>query len=230
MPDVYAIIPARGGSKGVKRKNLKRIDGDPLVGIAAKHGLESETIDRTIVNSEDDEIRDVAASYGAEVMDRPAHLAHDDTLVDDLLQWFVEEREERGENIDVLTLLYPTAPLRTVDTIDETIRKVIEETFDSALTLYEDHSYLWKCEGQRAEPVNYNPQTRGPRQQEEWNQWVENKAVYAFEVGHLIETGCRLGSDIGFVEMPEWRSIDIDTPTELEMARFFSQNPPTSAE
>lgn len=226
MTSVYAIVPARGGSKGVPRKNLEEIDGDPLVGIAANHGMAAETIDRTVVNSEDEEIREAAAKYGVDVMDRPDRFATDDAPVDHLLMWFIEEMEAKGNDIDILVLLYPTAPLRTVETIDETVKKVRDGPYDSALTLYEDHSYLWACDGETAQPKNYDPDQRGPRQTEEWNQWVENKAVYVMETDHLMETGCRIGDYVGYVEMPQWRSIDIDTPTELEMARFFSRNPP----
>lgn len=224
MTSVVAIVPARGGSEGIPLKNLEEIDGDPLVGIAANHGLEAEYVDRTVVNSDHEDIRAAGEEYGAEVMDRPDRFAHDDTIqeVDRLLQWCVEQLEADGAEVDVVVLLYPTAPLRTVDTIDEAVELVVEGEYDSALSLYEDDSYLWeRGDGETVSPTNYDPAERGPRQKEDWNQWVENKAVYVVERDVLMETGCRIGEQVGYVEMPEWRSVDVDTPHDLELARIL---------
>lgn len=232
MSNVTAIIPARGGSQGIPLKNIKEIDGDPLVGIAARQGIEADNIDRTVVNSDHPEIRAAGEEYGAEVMDRPERFTQDNSIqeVDRLLQWCIEELESEGEPIDIVVLLYPTAPLRTVETIEETVSGVADDGHDSALTLYEDDSYLWEREGETVSPTNYDPKKRGPRQKEEWNQWVENKAVYAMDRDLLMETGCRLGGSIGYVEMPEWRSVDVDAPRDLEMARLLKQNPPSDDE
>ncbi|ELZ81339.1 N-acylneuraminate cytidylyltransferase [Haloferax larsenii JCM 13917] len=222
MDDIVAIVPARGGSQGIPGKNLKEIGGDPLVGIAVSQATQSEEITHTVANSDASEIRAAAKEYGADqILDRPDRFAGGDTVmeVDRLLQWQVEYLEEQGQNVDVVVLLYPTGPLRSVEKIDETIRKVTEEGCDSALTLYEDDRYLWKTDGEAAQPTNYDPKKRGPRQLEEWNQWAENKAVYVVKRDLLMDTGCRLGGNIGYVEMSELRSVDVDTPTDLELAR-----------
>lgn len=228
MSNVIAIVPARGGSQGIPLKNLKEIDGTPLVTIAANHGLEADRIDTTIVNSDHEEIRAAGAAAGAEVMDRPERYTQDDSVqeVDRLLQWCVEQLEAEGREVDVVVLLYPTAPLRTVATVDEAVGLVTEGPYDSALSLYEDASYLWEREDGTVRPTNYEPAERGPRQKEDWNQWVENKAVYVMERDLLMETGCRIGDEVGYVEMPEWRSIDVDAPSDLAMARWLSENPP----
>jgi len=227
MTNVVALIPARGGSEGIPRKNLKEIQGDPLVGIAARHGLAAETIDRTIVNSEDKEIRSVGEDYGADVMDRPEKYTQDDTIqeVDRLLQWSVEKLESEGASIDVVVLLYPTGPLRTVETIDAAVERIADDDYDSVLSLYEDDSYLWRTDDDTVEPTNYDPEKRGPRQKEDWNQWVENLAVYAVDRDQLVENACRLGGKIGYVEMPKWRSVDIDESVDLEIARAIARNP-----
>lgn len=229
MSEVFAIVPARGGSQGIPLKNLREIDGTPLVAIAANHGLEAEHVDHVIVNSDHEEIRAAGAAAGAEVMDRPERFTQDDSVqeVDRLLRWCVEQLEADGRRVDVVVLLYPTAPLRTVETVDRAVGLVTESGYDSALSLYEDHNYLWERTGDAVRPTNYDPAKRGPRQQEDWNQWVENKAVYAMTRDLLVETGCRLGGEIGAVEMPEWRSVDVDAPSDLELARWRFQNPPT---
>jgi N-acylneuraminate cytidylyltransferase len=228
MSNVFAIVPARGGSQGIPLKNLKEIDGEPLVSIAAGHGLDAENVDHTVVNSDHADIRAAGTEVGAEVMDRPERFTQDDSVqeVDRLLRWCIKELEEAGRDIDVVVLLYPTAPLRTISTVETAVRMVAKEEYDSVLSLYEDDSYLWAPEGDTVEPTNYDPAERGPRQKEDWNQWVENKAVYVMDRDLLVETGCRLGGKVGYVEMPEWRSIDVDTPSDLEIARLLWTDPP----
>ncbi len=223
--NIYAIIPARGGSQGIPGKNLKQIEGEPLVGIAARQAVQAEEIDHAVVNSDDPDIRAAVEDYDVQVMDRPEKYAQGDMMmgVDKFLNWQVSELEDQGHDIDIVVLLYPTGPLRPIKKIDETVRMVAEQGFDSALTLYEDDRYLWEADENTAEPTNYEPANRGPRQLEDWNQWVENKAVYVMTRDLLIETGCRLGGDIGYVEMSELRSVDVDTPTDLTLARQIAQ-------
>jgi len=228
--NVYAIIPARGGSEGIPGKNLKEIEGEPLVGIAASQAIQATEIDHAVVNSDDPDIRSVAEGYDVQVMNRPEKYAQGDMMmgVDKFLNWQVSELEDRGHKINVIVLLYPTGPLRPIDAIDETVKRVTEEGYDSALTLYEDDRYLWKHEGDTVTPTNYEPCERGPRQLEDWNQWVENKAVYAMTRDLLIETGCRLGGDIGYVEMSNLRSVDVDEPDDLTLARLIADVDGTS--
>jgi N-acylneuraminate cytidylyltransferase len=220
-PSVYAFIPARGGSKGIPRKNLADLAGKPLIAHAILQAKASQTIDHVIVSSEDEEIRNVAADYGAEVIGRPEEFVHDNSIqeVDRLLKWTVLELEKAGHAIDIGVLLYATSPLREVKTIDRAVQMVLNGEYDSVLSLFEDTTYLWKRTPDGVEPTNYDPKTRGPRQKENWNQWGENKAVYVFKRDLLVDSGCRLGGRIGFVEMPKWRSVDIDKPEDLELVR-----------
>lgn len=220
-PSVYAFIPARGGSKGIPRKNLADLAGEPLIAHAIEQAKQSHLIDHFYVSSEDAEIRSVAEQYGADTITRPDEFIHDNSVqeVDRLLKWTVLELESQGHKIDIVVLLYATSPLRQVETIDAAIRLVSDSGFDSVLSLYEDTTYLWERDGEIVSPSNYDPATRGPRQKENWNQWAENKAVYAFKRDLLVNTGCRLGGKIGYVEMPKWRSVDIDKPEDLELVR-----------
>ena len=218
---VVAIIPARGGSKGIPRKNLSLLAGKPLVAHAVAAAQGSPLVTRVIVNSEDEEIRRVAASYGAETQDRPEEFWHDNSAqeVDRLLTWSVRELERDSAKIDVVILVYPTAPLRRSEHVTSTVDLVVNRGFDSALTLVRDHSYLWQVHSDGiAKPSNYEPANRAPHQKERWNQWIENKAVYAVRRDLLMETGCRLGGRIGYVVMSKCDSIDIDDPEDLEIA------------
>ncbi|MFY0592619.1 cytidylyltransferase domain-containing protein [Roseivirga sp.] len=220
---VLAIIPARGGSKGIPRKNIIDFNGAPLLSYTINQAHECALIDRVLVNSEDKEIRQVAMQYGADVMSRPNEFHHDNSIqeVDRMLYWIVGELEKNGEEYDIIVLMYPTAPLRNVDALHKAISMVQNEAYDSVLSVYEDSTYLWRLKGDEVEPTNYNPETRGPRQKEDWNQWAENKAVYAFRKDLLMSTKCRLGGKIGSVEMSKLESIDIDGLDDLEIAKLI---------
>ncbi len=148
-------------------------------------------------------------------MSRIEEFYHDNSIqeVDRLLHWTVCQDEKAGNRPKVIVLLYPTSPLRLVKHIDKTVSLVLSGKYESALTLYDDPTYLWTVKEGVAVPTNYAPEKRGPRQKEHWNQWAENKAVYAFTRNLLMETICRIGKRTGYVEMAKIRSIDVDTRT-----------------
>lgn len=225
---VLAITPARGGSKGIPRKNIIDVGGKPLVAHTIIQAQKAKLIDVHLVNSEDEEIRKVAGSFGATTMTRPDMYAHDQILqeVDLLLKWTVEQYELQNPDVrvDIVVLLYPTAPLRDVASIDKIINLVKNQGYDSALSVYYDTRYLWKAdfENNTISPTNYNPNQRMPRQKESWNQWAENKAIYAMKRDILFSIG-RIGPKCGYVEMEKWRSVDVDEPVDLEMARALYQ-------
>jgi len=235
---VIAIIPARGGSKGIPRKNLRLLDGRPLLLHTVTAALNAQTIDMVVVNTEDEEIAQAAVGAGVSVQGRPEEFWHDNTFqeVDRLLVWAVTDLERNLGRVDVVVLLYPTSPLRPTAAIDRTVRLITEEGYDSALTLVESRQYLWRRSALEAgaqndeqdagdgvllgavAPTNYDPAKRGPNQLEGWNQWIENKSVYAMRRDLLMETGCRLGGRIGGVRMGKLASIDVDTPGDLALA------------
>ena len=221
---VLAITPARGGSQGIPRKNIIDLWGLPLVAHTIKHAQKSKLIDKHIVTSEDLEIRKVCEAYGAETITRPDEYAHDAILqeVDLLLKWTVTEYEKRHPqlHVQVVVLLYPTAPLRDVTSIDKAVDLVLNKGFDSALSVYHDTRYLWEMDssGETVNPINYDPNNRMPRQKENWNQWAENKAIYVSKRNLVLEAK-RVGDHCGYVEMEKWRSIDIDELSDLHMAR-----------
>lgn len=219
---ILAITPARGGSKGVPRKNIKSLAGKPLLQHTVEAARHCPMLTHHIVNTEDAEIRSVAESLSVDVQGRPAEFWNDNTFqeVDRLLQWAVAEFESLAGRVDIVVLLYPTSPLRPSQAITGCIELVRDHGYDAALTLHEDRSYLWRRVDDEAgvEATNYDPKCRGPNQAEGWNQWVENKAVYAMKRDLLMETGCRLGGRVGFFPMSKLESIDIDTPDDFALA------------
>ena len=218
---IFAITPARGGSKGVPRKNIKIMAGKPLLQHTIESAKACPLITNYVVNTEDEEIKSVAKSLGVEVQGRPEEFWHDNTFqeVDRLLQWAVNDYESRKGRISTVVLLYPTAPLRSTQTITDCIDLVINQGYDSSLSLREDRSYIWQRTDKKAnvKPINYDPKKRGPNQLEGWNQWIENKAVYVMKRDLLMETGCRLDGKIGYVEMSRIDSIDIDTKEDFAL-------------
>lgn len=225
MKNVLAFVPARIGSQGIKRKNMQEIGGYKLFEIPLLQAKKSKYINHIVLSTDADEIKSYAKKYSVTIFDRPEEYRYDNTIqeVDRLMLHSLKQYEEiSGLIMDIIVLLYPTGPLRSVSDIDQCIDMVASERFNSSLTLAEDHSYLWRVEQDGfAFPTNYKPEERGPRQKEAWNQYIENKAVYAFDRNMFVETGCRIGSKCGAVVMDKMSSVDIDAQEDLDMVRLI---------
>ena len=218
-----AFIPARGGSKGLPRKNVLPFLGEPLIQRSVRIAVEADIFDRIIVNTDDDEIAENASAVGAEVVWRPEDLGSDKAEVDPLILWTIEHLNLAELHNEIMALLYCTAPLRRSSDIVNTVRLVVEGDYDSALTLVETSDYLWERNGDVFQPTNYVPSRRAARQQEAWNQFKENKAVYAFQIKDIVKSGCRLNGRVGGVLMDFDRSIDIDSLEEFRIAEAIEK-------
>lgn len=229
MFTILALIPARGGSKSLKNKNLQKVNGIPLVTRAIKQAQKSIYVTDIVVSTDSNIIFDTIKKENITILGRPNKFAHDTTVqeVDSLLCWMILEWEKlNNKQIDIAVLLYPTSPLRRFSTIDATISKVANQKFDSALSLTEDTSYLWTRNNisKTVTPTNYDPMKRAPRQLENWNQWIENKAVYAMTRDLILTTKCRLGGKISHVAMNKLESIDIDNLDDLKLCDAIISN------
>jgi CMP-N,N'-diacetyllegionaminic acid synthase len=131
---VLAIIPARGGSKGIPRKNIKTLNGKPLIAYTIESAAKSKLINKFVVSTEDEEISAVAYKYKAEVVKRPPELARDDSPTFDTVKQVIDYFKERGDNFDILVLLEPTSPMRKDDDIDKAIKLFIDN-YDKADSL-----------------------------------------------------------------------------------------------
>ena len=219
----YAFIPARGGSKGLPRKNVKPFMGVPLIQRAINTAQETDLFHEVIVNSDDDEILSLARDQGATVLRRPTEMGSDSAEVDPLIIWSIEQLALDNLGSALFTLLYCTAPLRTAQDIISNVELVSSGKFDSALSLVETSDYLWEMRGGIFAPTNYDPKSRAARQEEDWNQFKENKAVYTFKAIDLISSGCRINGRVGASFMPADRSIDIDTLEEFHIAEAIAK-------
>ncbi len=126
---IIAVIPARGGSKGLPGKNIRPLAGKPLIGWTIEQALKSRLIDRVLVSTDDVTIAKKAKGFGADIpFMRPAWLAKDSSKIIDTLIYTLDQMEKRGESFDYLALLEPTSPLRRKNDIDDALRKLISNT------------------------------------------------------------------------------------------------------
>ena len=143
--NVVAIIPARGGSKSIPKKNIRKLRGKPIIAYIIETARKVREIDRVIVSTEDKEIAETAEKYGAEVQFiRPKELAKDNTPTLPVLQhavrWLGEEEKYRPE---IIVLLYATSPLLTEQKVSEAVRMITEGNFDSVISVVEDRGHFW---------------------------------------------------------------------------------------
>lgn len=210
-PKILAIIPARGGSKGIPRKNLRILCGKPLIAYTIEAALNSKYIDRVVVSTEDEEIADVAQGYSAEVIKRPPELADDLAPTEPSLEHVVRYMEEtEGYRADVIILLQPTSPLRNSQHIDEAIETFFSNKYDSLLSVCPSHAFLWKADKEKMYSVNYDFRNR-PRRQERELEYRENGAIYITKYDILMNGHNRLGGKIGLYIMPGKSSWEIDS-------------------
>ena len=218
--NIISIIPARGGSKGVPRKNIKKLRGKPLIAYSIEQSLSSSYIDQTIVSTEDEEIAKVSQESGARVIVRPNELAEDTTPTEPVLIHVIKELAKESIKPDYLVLLQPTSPIRREYDIDRAIEKLINGDGDSLLSVRENSSFLWS---KKSKPLNYDYNVRPRRQDKEW-ELIENGSIYITKRNILLKEKNRLGGKIMTYIMPEWASFEIDTPFDFELVEYIYQN------
>ncbi|KAF5431160.1 N-acylneuraminate cytidylyltransferase [Candidatus Methanophagaceae archaeon] len=208
---IIAIIPARGGSKGIPRKNVRLIAGKPLIAYSIEAALNSKYIEKAVVSTEDGEIAKISKKYGAEVIERPMELATDTAPTEPVLEHVVKWlQEQEGYKPDIVVLLQPTSPFRTSEHIDEALDIFLNDDCDSLLSVCPSSAFVWKMGAAGAYPINYDFKNR-PRRQDKEHEYQENGAIYITTYNSLMENHNRLGGKIGLYIMPEVYSVEIDT-------------------
>ncbi len=216
--EIMSIIPARGGSKGIKLKNLKLLNGMPLLDYSVNSSLESKFITRTIVSTDHPKILNHAEKLGAQVIKRPKILSTDSSHIEPVIEHCLNHLKLK-ENYypDLIILLQNTSPLRTKKHIDDAIKIFLNSKYDSMLSGYISHNFIWKIKNNNVIPINFNPQKR-PNRQEFTNQFIENGAIYISKYSAFKKSKCRVSGKIGFFEMAKELSVDIDTQLDLIQA------------
>lgn len=232
MKNIIAIIPARGGSKGIKRKNLVEINGKPLVAYSIGHALASKLINRVVVSTEDEEIAQVSRSYGAEIpVLRPDELAEDhvfDLPVYEHMLKYLEETE--GYKADIVVHLRPTTPYRKIEWIDEAIELLIDnEDADSVRSVSEpsQHPYrVFEIKDKLLTPImkERHPHPYLLRRQDLPPMYFYNCVIDITKPRTIFGKQSMTGDKMLPYIMDPSEVIDIDTKMDLEFARFFMEN------
>ena len=215
-----AIIPARGGSKGVPRKNVRLLAGKPLIAHSIEDAQESSLVDHVYVSTDDPEIATISVEYGAKIIERPAELANDTASSESALIHGLQALEQQNINPDLLVFLQCTSPIRTGVEIDQAIAKLKNEQADSLLSVSPSHRFLWEEVNGVAHSINYDYRRR-PRRQDMNPQYVENGSIYVFKPWVLKENKNRLGGQISLYIMSEMAAVEIDSEDDFQMIDFL---------
>jgi CMP-N,N'-diacetyllegionaminic acid synthase len=220
------IIPARGGSKGVLRKNIRLVAGQPLIAYSIRAAQACQSLTHCVISTEDAEIAGVAQNLGAEILPRPAELAGDKTPMLPVVRNVFATLEARlGLRFEYGVLLQPTAPMRTATDIDAAVTLLRETGADSVVSVYRvyDHhpARMYRLENERLVPLENEPD--GSLRQDLPSVYHRNGAIYAFRRNLIDEIESLIGPDTRPYIMPEERSINIDNETDLLLADLLLQ-------
>ncbi len=222
---ILCVIPVRGGSKGIPRKNLKPIAGKPLVAWTIEQALDAKAtlvpehqVD-VIVSTDDVHLAEIAQQYGAEVpFMRPAHLAEDTTATEPVIEHAIEFMTEAGRRPDAVMLLQATSPVRLPGTLERAVRQFASSDSDSMVGVIPIGPFIWAA----TEPptAQYEVMAR-PRRQEltrETFRYRENGSMYITKTEIYEEFHNRLAGAIELFMLEDIEGVDIDAPIDFSVA------------
>jgi len=216
-----AIIPARGGSKRLPRKNILELAGKPLIGWSIEAGLKSRYIDKTVVTSDDDEILTIAKQFGSDTIKRPDELSGDTASSFDAIKHTIDNTE----NYDYIILLQPTSPLRNEKHIDEAIELLFEKDANAIVSVCEmDHSPLWSntLDDSLSMQNFLSEEVLNARSQDLETFYRLNGAIYICQTNKLLEEkDFFLKENIFAYVMDRESSVDIDEEIDFKMAEVL---------
>jgi CMP-N-acetylneuraminic acid synthetase len=204
---ILVVIPARGGSKGIPRKNIRFMAGKPLISYAIGCAKNSSYDMDIIVSSDDEEIKYVASRYGSEILDRPDSLAGDSVTLDPVIFHAANKMEEiKGYKYDLVITMQPTSPKLSSDTLNKAIDYLLQNNYDTVISGVNDPRLSWRIEDGRCIP-NYEKRLNRqylPKDLKETGAFVITRREFVKENG-------RFGANVSLYEVPESESGDIDT-------------------
>ncbi|MBF8264148.1 MAG: CMP-N-acetylneuraminic acid synthetase [Dehalococcoidia bacterium] len=219
--NILAIVPARGGSKGLPRKNIRPLAGKPLIYYSIAEAKACSLLDRVIVSTEDEEIARIARSYSAEVILRPVELAQDNTPSIPVFRHVVEYlKQKEGYSADIIVILQPTSPLRTKDDIEICIKKYLTHKCDSVISVCPvEHppNWIYRLDNDRMTPF-LEESKRVLRRQDAPPLYRLNGVVYVSSGDWIMKNDSMVGENSLAYVMPPERSLDIDTEMDFAIA------------
>ncbi len=222
---VLGLITARGGSKGLPGKNIRPLNGKPLLAWTIEDSQESKLLTRTILSTDDPEIAEIGRQYGADVpFMRPPELATDTATSMQVMQHALKTLKEQGEEYDAAMFLQPTSPLRTGKDIDDCIQLMIDTGCDSVFTMVKLTNFtrynLKRIEDGKILPLMEEEGPTTKQRQTLPDAYKRNSAVFLTRT-QLLEQGDMFGKDSRAVIVGPERSVDIDTLMDFEYASFL---------
>jgi CMP-N-acetylneuraminic acid synthetase len=204
---IYALIPLRGGSKSIPKKNIQPIAEKPLCAWVIQAALQTRCIDAVVVSTDSEEIANVVRKISSDVvvLDRPPELATDEASTESVMIDVMARVD-----FETLITIQATSPLLTSADLKSACRSFVSGGYDSMLSAVRTKRFFWS---DNARPINYDPMNR-PRRQEFLGTLMENGAFYITRRVILEQHKCRLGGRIGIYEMPEASAIEIDEPND----------------
>ena len=222
---ILALIPARGGSKGIKDKNITHLCGKPLIAYSVACGMQSKYVDSVVVTTDSEKIAEVARQYGAWVpFLRPPELASDTAKTLDAVLHAVKSLAEMGEQYDAVLLLQPTQPLRTSEDVDGAIEAYFAQGCEDLVSVSQvsDHPILIRTvEGGRLK--NLLPFSSTCRRQDMPAYYLVNGCIYINAIERLNENTSFNDNPIPYI-MKKSHSVDIDEPIDLQVAEYYLMN------
>jgi len=208
---IVAIIPARLGSKRIPNKNRRSILGKPLIAHTLENATSAKSVDQVVVTTDDPEIEVIAHEYGAGVIQRPENLASDEASSESALNHALDHLEaEKRSPIEAVVFLQCTSPVRRTSDIDKAIGIFRKESHDCVFSCSRFRRYIWSIGKTGPSGINFDERLPRWREQEFPRQFEENGSIYVIKPWVLRKTGLRFGGSIGFFEMDEDQSIQLD--------------------
>ena len=227
---VLGLIPARGGSKGIPKKNLKILNGKPLLSYTIEAALKSDLLEEVVLSSDDPEIMELGKSLGASVpFKRPDELATDESPSIDTVIHALQFLSEQGKQFDAVCLLQPTTPFRTVDLIDSAIRKFEASELDSLVSVrqvphhFNPHWVYQADDNNLLRSVIKNKKVVSRRQNLP-PAYYRDGMIYLTRTGIVLNDQSLYGDKIGFIESAEENYINLDTLQDWKEAERILKN------
>ena len=213
-----AVIPARGGSKGIPGKNLQHVGGLSLVARSVRAALDSRRVKRVIVSTDDDAIAAEAQAHGAEVVQRPVAIAGDTASSESALLHALDTLEQQGPLPPQLVFLQCTSPFTSGGQIDRVLEALEDPKINSAFAVMPWHGFLWRNDGRG---INHDPQQPRQRRQDLEPAFLETGAIYAMSTAAFRQSGSRFCAPWKPVVIDD-AGPEIDTPADLALCRSLA--------
>tara|TARA_B000000609_G_C24152114_1_gene338035 strand:+ start:720 stop:1397 length:678 start_codon:yes stop_codon:yes gene_type:complete len=221
--NIIALIPARGGSKGIPKKNIKLFNGEPLVNHSIKYAKNCNLIDKIYVSTDDEEISLISSKAGASVIKRPINISGDNATTESAIKHTLKSLSKKP---DIIVLLQPTSPYRPKGSLQEALDKFIDNDYDSLLSISPTHRFIWSIDKKNNLKASYDFLKRPRRQDLKTSEinFIENGSLYIFKYESFLLSENRLGGKIGYVEFDEEFSHEIDTYYDFKFLEGLVKN------